>query len=300
MIQFFLKEYLTLKNKIISIILTLSLISSIIVAPTKAASTINNNSTENILYESQVYYTDITAESVFEDNNNCIPFEDVTIELPISKSSGSTSTYADYDIEVFVLRGGLKKSSNGTFTWYFNVDCPSSLIFKPDITVHLKLFSNFTDGILFNTVAANCTQVIDSNIDYSKDYTFTTTARTGYYLYKYYIVDESGTSTVNKTTTSVLYNRTGHKWTFEFSDVGKELPEPRADYIKGQLYNRDARLPGIYYTQYKQDTGITLDQSLYQVHHIQPLAYGGNNTYDNLIHLPIEIHTSVTGWFNGY
>ena len=40
--------------------------------------------------------------------------------------------------------------------------------------------------------------------------------------------------------------------------------------------------------------------SLYDVHHIKPLAYGGSNDYSNLIHLPKATHTSVTSWWAGY
>lgn len=45
----------------------------------------------------------------------------------------------------------------------------------------------------------------------------------------------------------------------------------------------------------------TSNESYYDVHHIRPLEYGGAGMdYDNLIHLPVDLHRKVTGWFNGY
>lgn len=75
---------------------------------------------------------------------------------------------------------------------------------------------------------------------------------------------------------------------------------PPANYIKGELYKRDTSLPASYYKRYTEQTGITLNNSLYDVHHIQPLEYGGNNDYSNLIHLPKTLHSRVSGWFRGY
>lgn len=288
-------------KKILSFILSISMLLSTLIMSSvsvSAAEPIDECTTENIQYvEGVIEIPDISDDT----NEDCIPFEDVTIEIPIPKTSqDGIALAADYDVEVFVLSGGLKKYSSGTFTWYFNVDCPSSLIFKPDITVKLQLQASFTTESGSYSTLGSYSQLIDSNVDYGTDWTFTSTAKTGYYRYRYAIVHESDPTPVYKDTSSVLYNRTGHKWTFSFSDTGKVLPKPRADYVKGQIYARDTSLPARYYTEYTQKTGITLDTSKYDVHHIQPLAYGGNNDYSNLIHLPKDIHSSVTGWFNGY
>ena len=101
-------------------------------------------------------------------------------------------------------------------------------------------------------------------------------------------------------TTTGLTNRTGHEWVYSFSDTGKTLPMPRADWTKGATHQRPNNLADTYYTTYTQMTGKTLIRSLYDVHHIQPLSYGGDNSYSNLIHLPKALHSQVTGWFNGY
>ena len=91
-------------------------------------------------------------------------------------------------------------------------------------------------------------------------------------------------------------------WNFTFNDSisGKYLPKPPANYTKGAIYTRPSNLATTYYNTYKTNTGVTLNSSLYDVHHIKPLAYGGSNDYSNLIHLPKATHTSVTSWWAGY
>lgn len=288
-------------KKIISLVLCFSMLIAALIIPNVSASTTiptySSSQDEAPYIEGFVNIQKLASDS----NEDCIPFEDVTIEIPIpKKGKNGIALETSYDVEVFVLHGGLKKYKSGVFTWYYNVDCPSSLIFKPDITVKLELQACFTwENGLYSTLAWQ-SQLVDSNIDYGTNWIFTTDAKTGYYRYKYAIVVESDLAPTYKETSTVLYNRTGHKWTFSFTDTGKVLPKPRADYVKKQIYLRDSTLPARYYREYTQKTGITLDSSKYEVHHIRPLSYGGNNDYSNLIHLPKDIHSAVTGWFNGY
>lgn len=75
---------------------------------------------------------------------------------------------------------------------------------------------------------------------------------------------------------------------------------PRADWPAGATSTRPSNLATKYYADYKNATGKELNSKLYDVHHIRPLAYGGDNSYSNLIHLPKDLHTKVTSWFAGY
>ena len=75
---------------------------------------------------------------------------------------------------------------------------------------------------------------------------------------------------------------------------------PPANYAKGATTTRPSNLADTYYNTYTANTGVTLNRSLYDVHHIRPLAYGGSNAYSNLIHLPKATHTQVTSWWAGY
>ena len=123
-----------------------------------------------------------------------------------------------------------------------------------------------------------------------------------YYYVAYTITDYDNATSGSGVTTTALSNRTGHAWNFNFSDSvsGKSLPMPPANYAKGATTTRPSNLADTYYNTYTANTGVTLNRSLYDVHHIRPLAYGGSNAYSNLIHLPKATHTQVTSWWAGY
>ena len=99
-----------------------------------------------------------------------------------------------------------------------------------------------------------------------------------------------------------MLNRTGKLWNASYTDKksGKTLGKPRADYVKNTIHKRPSNLNTTYYNEYKRRYGVTLNSSLYDVHHIKPLAYGVDNSFYNLIHLPKSIHKTVTSWFSGY
>lgn len=141
-----------------------------------------------------------------------------------------------------------------------------------------------------------------SNSEYGVDYTWTVPAKTGYYYVAYTITDYDNATSGSGVTTTALSNRTGHAWNFNSSDSvsGKSLPMPPANYAKGATTTRPSNLADTYYNTYTANTGVTLNRSLYDVHHIRPLAYGGSNAYSNLIHLPKATHTQVTSWWAGY
>lgn len=245
------------------------------------------------------FFYNADTGKVIAENGEPFAFDDVEIELPIS---GTEDGISPQGIEIYLVRGGLKRTSGGVFTWWFNIDCPTSPINKPDIKVTVQLQGDFTTGSSFSNVGGSVYHTYKTNAEYGVDYTWTSTAKTGYYRLKYTINDYSSGQTGSGYTTSNLWNRTGHVWNFSFSDSasGKSLPKPPANYTKGATSSRPSNLADTYYNTYKQNTGITLNRSLYDVHHIKPLAYGGNNNYSNLIHLPKATHTSVTSWWAGY
>ena len=92
-------------------LLSTLIISSVSVS---AAEYIDESTVENVQYIEGV----IEIPELSDDTNvDCIPFEDIIIEIPIKKTSkDGIALAADYEVEVFVLSGGLKKYSNGTFT----------------------------------------------------------------------------------------------------------------------------------------------------------------------------------------
>lgn len=247
------------------------------------------------------YYNAETGEAIAE-NGEPYAFEEIRFEVPVTTSEDGIATAGDL-FEWYLVRGGLSKTSGGIFTWWFNTDCPTSPFDKPNIKVTAQLQGNFTTGSSFSNVGSPVYHTYTTNADYGVNYTWTSTAKTGYYRFKYTLVDyDAGGISQTKTTGSNLWNRTDHVWNFTFNDSisGKYLPKPPANYTKGAIYTRPSNLATTYYNTYKTNTGVTLNSSLYDVHHIKPLAYGGSNDYSNLIHLPKATHTSVTSWWAGY
>lgn len=249
-----------------------------------------------------VFFYDAETGEITGENGEPYSFEEIEFEIPVYNSSSEDGIAPAGDLfELYIVRGGLKKTSGGLFTWWFNVDCPTSPLDKPNIKLTAQLRGNFTNGSTFSNVGSSVYHTYKTNSEYGVDYTWTSTAKTGYYCFKYTLTDyDAGGVTQTKTTSSNLWNRTGHVWNYSFSDTGKTLPKPRADWTKGAIHQRPNGLADTYYTTYTQMTGKTLDRSLYDIHHIQPLSYGGDNSYNNLIHLPKSLHSQVTGWFNGY
>lgn len=156
----------------------------------------------------QVTHYDTTTGEMLVEDGELLTFDEVAIPVP----KGSADTPSERGIEIYLVRAGIKKTSGGEFTWYFNVDCPTSPFVKPNIKLTAQLKGSFT------TLSGS------------------------------------------------------------YSNVGGS----------------------VYYNAYTANTGVTLNRSLYDVHHIRPLAYGGSNAYSNLIHLPKATHTQVTSWWAGY
>ncbi|MEF9992327.1 MAG: HNH endonuclease signature motif containing protein [Romboutsia sp.] len=168
-------------------------------------------------------------------------------------------------------------STNKKHVWNFNVDIPTSVISKPPLKLKVQILRADTE----NGTYSNYGSLTDfGNVNTVKNYKHSVAAKTGYYKVKL-------TSQL-KPDGSNSYN------------PAKTLSKPRADYVKNAIHNRPSNLNTKYYNDYKSKYGVTLNSTLYDVHHIKPLAYGGDNSFSNLIHLPKETHRTVTSWFSGY
>jgi len=164
--------------------------------------------------------------------------------------------------------------------WNFNVDIPTSILVKPPLKLKVQILRANTE----NGTYSNYGSLKDfGNVNTIKNYKHSVPAKT-------------------VTVYHGLLNRTGRLWSASYTDKksGKTLGKPRADYVKNTIHKRPSNLNTTYYNEYKRRYGVTLDSSLYDVHHIKPLAYGGDNSFSNLIHLPKSIHKTVTSWFSGY
>ena len=195
-------------------------------------------------------------------------------------------------------------SKNKMHVWNFNVDIPTSIFVKPPLKLKVQILRSNTE----NGTYSNYGILKDfGNVNTIKNYKHSVPAKTGYYKVKLIsqLKPDGSNSYLPAKTVNTYYgllNRTGKLWNASYTDKksGKTLGKPRAYYVKNTIHKRPSNLNTTYYNEYKRRYGVTLNSSLYDVHHIKPLAYGVDNSFSNLIHLPKSIHKTVTSWFSGY
>lgn len=197
----------------------------------------------------QVTHYDTTTGEMLVEDGELLTFDEVAIPVP----KGSADTPSERGIEIYLVRAGIKKTSGGEFTWYFNVDCPTSPFVKPNIKLTAQLKGSFTTlSGSYSNVGGSVYHTYTSNSEYGVDYTWTVPAKTGYYYVAYTITDYDNATSGSGVTTTALSNRTGHAWNFNFSDSvsGKSLPMPPANYAKGATTTRPSNLADTYYNTY--------------------------------------------------
>ena len=176
------------------------------------------------------------------------------------------------------------------------------------LSLHVKLKVQILRSNTENGTYSNYGILKDfGNVNTIKNYKHSVPAKTGYYKVKLIsqLKPDGSNSYLPAKTVNTYYgllNRTGKLWNASYTDKksGKTLGKPRTDYVKNTIHKRPSNLNTTYYNEYKRRYGVTLNSSLYDVHHIKPLAYGVDNSFSNLIHLPKSIHKTVTSWFSGY
>lgn len=103
-----------------------------------------------------------------------------------------------------------------------------------------------------------------------------------------------------------LFNKKGieyPKYKDEYSGIKMFMPDANLAWVpEKQRVKRDPRLAEKYQKWYERKYGIPpFDWDEVDIHHIIPLAYGGDNSMDNLIPLPKEFHRkTVTPWWRNY
>jgi len=146
----------------------------------------------------------------------------------------------------------------------------------------------------------------DELIRYDHDYSISIPAGTGHYMAIHRVDTLINNQAPNgiAATSYACINRTGHMWQFNYTDrvSGKRIEEPPTNYVKHARYGRPSTLRTFYFNWYRNTFGISLPESasIFEIHHIRPLEFGGDNTASNLIHLSPHSHRAITGWFAGY
>ena len=104
----------------------------------------------------------------------------------------------------------------------------------------------------------------------------------------------------------ILFNRTGHRYPGAYTDPisGKTMGDPASlnwtKVANPLVFSTTARENYKRWYENTYNGGKLMDWTDLQIHHIQPLAYGGTNDYSNLIVLPTIVHRMYTSWWAGY
>lgn len=245
------------------------------------------------------------TDEVAEETEDLIEIND-TINMEELLSSGETTVTGTITDEktrakelIAVKISYAYNSSTKKFEFQFNIDCPTAII-KPKI-------SSATITISKSTSKNGTYTIVDTqswtNISYTTNYKKSVDAATGHYKVNVNVKPAEGVLiSLSNGTAYWCINRTGNIWIWNYTDSksGKSMSEPYTGWSKNALYTRPSNLNTTYKTWYDKTYSTNLNLTNKQVHHIRPLAYGGDNTMSNLIHLDTTFHSGVTAWFAGY
>ena len=115
----------------------------------------------------QVTHYDTTTGEMLVEDGELLTFDEVAIPVP----KGSADTPSERGIEIYLVRAGIKKTSGGEFTWYFNVDCPTSPFVKPNIKLTAQLKGSFTTlSGSYSNVGGSVYHTYTSNSEYGANF----------------------------------------------------------------------------------------------------------------------------------
>lgn len=290
-------------------ILTSLLLSIILIILTPITIFANENNSLNFQNtDISINNSTIIENPITIDENLLTSSEEKSFSIDIIEPEAKQRTTSGGAIEITPKKSTLilvkvnysYNSKTKQFDFSFNIDAPTTLV-KPKIskaTITIKKASS-KNGT-YTTVGTSSSW---NNISYITNYKKSISATTGHYKVQVNITPAKGYS-INLSGNSVYWciNRTGHIWVWNYTDQlsGKSISEPTTNWAKQSLHTRPSNLNKTYKTWYDQRYNTNLNLSNYDVHHIRPLAYGGNNTTGNLIHLDKTFHKGVTAWFAGY
>lgn len=241
------------------------------------------------------------GEDYYIDENGDIIYTYEQIEeVPFSYSNPITRAV---DTDVLIIKASYGyNSTTGKLKFTANIDCPTSLIIKPDISIALKLTkANTKNGTYTTAVAKTAAQDVNYLTNYSVEYT-----GTNHYKFTVYLT-ANNSNTIVSNPTHTFYscrNRTGKVWDYYHTDPnsGVTISEPQTNWAVNQQ-SRPSNLNTTYQNTYNATygTNIVVGSAVeIEVHHVRPLKYGGSNSMSNLVHIDKSFHSKITGWFAGY
>lgn len=284
-------------KKIISLILSLLMLFTMSV--TAFAAEVPEDKTQELTGAEWDAFT-VGEDYYIDENGDIIYTYEQEEEIPISYSNPVTRAI-ETDILIIKASYGYN-STTGKLKFIANIDCPTSLIFKPDISISLKLTkANTKNGTYTTAVAKTAAQDVKYATDYYIEY-----SGTNHYKFTVYLTaNDENTIVTNPTHTFYsCRNRTGKVWDYYHTDAnsGVTIAEPQTNWTVNQQ-SRPSNLNTTYQNTYNATYGTNIvvgsDVGV-EVHHVRPLKYGGSNNMSNLVHIDKSFHSKITGWFAGY
>lgn len=238
------------------------------------------------------YYIDKNGDVIYT-------YEQVE-EVPFKYTDPSTRLVGTDVLIVKAKYGYNTKNKKLTFT--VNIDCPTDLVFKPNINLALGLTKANSKNGSYSTAISKKNL---GKVNYLKDYTVEYSGTNHYKLTAYISANDSNTVVIKPSLTFYsCRNRTGKVWDFYHTDPNSKvkIEEPQTNWSINQQ-NRPSNLNKTYQDTYNKTYGTNIkvgSDVKIDVHHVRPLKYGGSNNMSNLVHIPTSFHSKITGWFSGY
>lgn len=222
------------------------------------------------------------------------------------------------DVNIVILKSGLVITNNTSPYLVIKVvsvsgNQPYSLEAVNAIYRHTMRSGNYTKLDQLNASWSSgqiwAGQAVTKVIPISKTYYYTTQSA-GYAMWK----NNNGTFTTagnNWEEYDILLNKLGQPYpAWKNIDVhgflNASMPDstswsttdPAVNAALRQTFNSTIR--DKYKTYYDQNYGYVNWSQPIEIHHIRPLQFGGDNSYNNLIPLWADVHTKFTFWFTYY
>ncbi len=235
-----------------------------------------------------------------DENGDIIYTYEQEEEVTFSYADSQTRAVKEEKFIVKVSYGYNSKTQKLIFTT--NIDCPTSLIIKPDISVAMKLTQSDTKTGSYTTAVPKTTA---QKVGYLTNYSVESQGTHHYKFYVYLTSNDSNLVILDPVATFYsCRNRTGKVWEYYHTDAnsGVTIAEPQTNWAVNQQ-SRPSNLNTTYQNTYNATYGTSIvvgsDVGI-EVHHVRPLKYGGSNSMSNLVHIDKSFHSKITGWFVGY
>lgn len=228
---------------------------------------------------------------------------EVSDDLSLTSSDSSEKvTLVSSKINVVVSSGVKYDSKKKKWIAFHKIN---QMIGKPSsVKTTLKILKKPSKGSKATTYHTRSHTFKGISLRSGAKYEYEIPKSTGFYKKEFITTMTSGGKKASKVVPDskyVLFNKKLSKFP-DFTDKWskKVASDIRTDWPKGQKYKRVAtvKMQVEYEKEYKVKPKWKQDEI--HLHHIRPVAYGGNSKIENYLAIPADKHTKITSWFTNY